>query len=317
MNQLLILFITLFSIQLYAIEEFVTYNFSGGRFGDNLLAYLHAKWFSFEHQIPLLYRPFCYSSGLKLDDEEIPYASSFSFRYRTSIEKWPFAPSFLPSIIYVCPYFPYNLREDFSIEDAHKPTPYTVSFPIDWENPEFRRSVQNLIQPKSPLELTTPPRELISIAIHIREGGGYDDDYTRRWAPFKLPPLEFYIEGLQTILDLLPGKTPYCYLFTDAQSPEVLAQKIRDALPGYSFTIDYRQTSNGPTSNVLEDFFSLFEFDILIHPLSNYSLVPALIHDYAITFRPVSVSRIPGKPIRIVETKLTVNDPLYQKLIEK
>ena len=301
------------AVQLNAVQEFVTYTFSGGRFGDNLLSYLHAKWFSFSHQIPLLYQPFRYSTNLKLHDEELHYAAySFSFRYRTPVWRWPMNLSSLPTVIYVSPYFPYDPREDCSIEDVDKPTPWP-SFPVDWDNQEFRAIVRDLITPKAPLKLTIPPKGYISVAIHIREGGGYDSDQMKQSVVMKLPLIDFYIQGIQAILELFPRKTLYCYLFTDARCPESLAEKIQSAFPDEpALIIDYRHSTNGPEQNVLEDFFSLFQFDVLIHPLSNYSLIPALIHDYAVTFRPVSFSR---NPFQVVETKLKVNEILYQRLM--
>ena len=42
----------------------VTYEFSNGRFGDNLLTYFHAKWISYQAGIPLLYKPFPYAEQL-------------------------------------------------------------------------------------------------------------------------------------------------------------------------------------------------------------------------------------------------------------
>ncbi|MFA5306719.1 MAG: hypothetical protein WC365_04680, partial [Candidatus Babeliales bacterium] len=49
----------------------VTYGLSGGRFGDNLLCYVHAKWISYKYHIPLLYFPFEYSSHLVFDEAEL------------------------------------------------------------------------------------------------------------------------------------------------------------------------------------------------------------------------------------------------------
>ena len=53
----------LFAMTLHA-EEVITYELSDGRFGDNLLSYLHAKWISHEKKIPLLYKPFTFSNEL-------------------------------------------------------------------------------------------------------------------------------------------------------------------------------------------------------------------------------------------------------------
>src|SRR3990167_7495875 len=58
---------------LYARSGAVTYDYENGRFGDSLLNYLHAKWFSFDKGIPLLYKPLPYSDQLTLSEKEIAY----------------------------------------------------------------------------------------------------------------------------------------------------------------------------------------------------------------------------------------------------
>jgi hypothetical protein len=310
--------ITCLTTTLSATEEWVTYEFSGGRFGDNLLAYLHAKWFAFEHHLSFLYRPFKYSDQLKMDWADRHYSTTPPLTYRAQLSRWPLRTNKSLNIIYRCPYFPDNLLENTSIEQD----PSSVSwynFPIDWENPQFRQMVRELISPKEPLPLTYPPNGPISIAVHIRQGGGYDTEDSPYKMPMKLPPLEFYIEGIQTMLDLFPGKPLYCYLFTDAQSPETLAEKIFQAFPTTSrLTLDYRRSNNQHDSNVLEDFFSLFEFDALIHPISNFSLVAARIHDYAVTFAPRAFSKDTKKRVvKITKTDLKINHLRYRELLKK
>ena len=48
----------------------ITYELSGGRLGDNLVAYIHAKWISYKHDIPLEYKPFEHSNELVLCQQE-------------------------------------------------------------------------------------------------------------------------------------------------------------------------------------------------------------------------------------------------------
>ena len=69
MRKFLILFGLVFT-GLLSSESYITYEFFGGRFGDCLLSYLHAKWLSYKYQLPLLYKPFKYSSDLCLDAKE-------------------------------------------------------------------------------------------------------------------------------------------------------------------------------------------------------------------------------------------------------
>ena len=46
----------------------VTYDFSGGRLGDNLISFSHVLWASYKYEVPLLYRSFKYSDMLRLHE---------------------------------------------------------------------------------------------------------------------------------------------------------------------------------------------------------------------------------------------------------
>ena len=63
----------------------VTYTFSGGRFGDNLLAYIHAKWIAYRYHIPLLYKPFDCSDQLVLHNLEELYNERKASQFRNQI----------------------------------------------------------------------------------------------------------------------------------------------------------------------------------------------------------------------------------------
>jgi hypothetical protein len=64
----------------------------------------------------------------------------------------------------------------------------------------------------------------------------------------------------------------------------------------------------------LEDFFSLFQFDVLIRPQSNFSLIPSLLHDYALLCFPSNFSRFGARPI-ITNIEMQVDEELCKKLL--
>ncbi len=309
MRKFLILFGLVFT-GLLSSESYITYEFSGGRFGDCLLSYLHAKWLSYKYQLPLLYKPFKYSSDLCLDAKEQAYPS-YSYRIHRKLSRQNPSPDFgYASCIYECPYFPEDPSDRWL-----NPQRYRIE--VDWKDKQFRKIVREMISPKVDLVLTIPPASTINIAIHIREGGGYDTDHTRLYDPLKLPPLSFYIEGLREVLDLFVGHHIYCYLFTDAADPALLAVELAKNIPDdASVQIDFRKIGNHHAANVLEDFFSLFQFDALIRPQSNYSIVASCIHDFAVVFFPTNFQRA-GNQITITEMILEKNEEIYQDAIAR
>ena len=76
----------------------------------------------------------------------------------------------------------------------------------------------------------------------------------------------------------------------------------------------YRKVGNHHAKNVLEDFFSLFNFDILIRPRSNFSVVPSLLSDYALLCYPVDFTK-EGKGVALTRIKVEKNDILLSKIL--
>ncbi len=54
----------------------IAYGLNAKRFGDKLISYCHAKWISYKHNIPLLYRPFTRSDKLILHTKYALYDES-------------------------------------------------------------------------------------------------------------------------------------------------------------------------------------------------------------------------------------------------
>src|SRR3990172_12056122 len=94
------------------VTSAVTYTFSPGRFGDHLLAYIHAKWVSHLYAIPLLYKPFSYSDQLVMHEKERLYSVNneriymhkLVFTKNDTLEK--LGINLYKNILYVIPYFP-------------------------------------------------------------------------------------------------------------------------------------------------------------------------------------------------------------------
>ncbi len=283
----------------FGAQAHVSYSKGGGRFGDNLLIYLHAKWLSYRDGVPLLYVPFAYSTELMLDQKEVRFNALKHYALRRMVIRrgTKIEPS-LP-FLYECPYFP--ALEEEQIEGGW------FSFSVDWKDLEFRQVALAMIAPKEKLDLIRPPEGAISVAIHVREGGGFDTDHTRLYDPLKLPPMPFYIEALSRVIGLFPSKKIYCRIFTDAVDTNGIAEELAKAIPlGADVILDYREEGNHHTKNVMVDFYSLFHFDVLIRPRSNFSIVPALLHDYAVVCSPVEYVRT-GEKIEITRIEVEVN----------
>lgn len=279
-----------------------------GRLGDSLISYLHAKWISYQYNLPLICKSFSYSADLVLDEKELGYFEIWKYPHVQQLTNVSQLSDQKDGTLFSIPYY-----TDIEWECKNFGTCY---FKIDWKDETFRRMAKEMIAPKQPLQLILPAPETINIAMHIREGGGFDGPDLGLIFPVKAPPLSFYIDSLLRVMDLLAENALFCFVFTDARDPQVLVKKIQERIPPHARIRFGCRTENHFSINVLEDFFSLFHFDILIRPQSNFSLVPSLIHDYAIVCSPLTASRY-GNKIVIDHIDLCFDEELLKKCQER
>jgi hypothetical protein len=273
-------------------KVYLEYGKSWGRFGDNLLSYMHTKYISYVTGIPVAYTPFIYSDQLKLSDVETPAKKIGGKKVQitentieNNFKKIRAARAEKGDIIFEIPYFPEDLYEYRTYK--HK-NPQWIFFDVDWKDRHFKAILKELVAPKKRLHLLKIPENTLSIAIHVREGGGYDDSDAQLNNPLKFPPLEYYAQALQDILSLYgDAQKYYVYIFTDHRHPSELVHYFRDNFPEPNIQFDCRLHHNRHDKNVLEDFFSLTLFDCLIRPQSNFSLLAAKIADYQVEIEPV------------------------------
>ncbi len=260
----------------------VTYDLGGGRFGDKLIGYLHAKWISFRYQMPLLYQPFPYSDQLVMHRDERHFQKSDFERFeRTVTFAYDSKEAFRndQSALYMIPYFPEAPWEQV-------PENKWFYFPVDWKDPVFKGQLQRMV---APLHLTPKlqlPQDRISVAVHMRLGGSFDTAETKMRAPLKLPPVSFYKEQIKHLYELLKGRPLYVHIFTDDENPQGLLKECQEYTQGLNITYGCRQDTNTHDSNVLEDFFEMIKFDCLIRPDSNYSIIAGKIGDFMIEISP-------------------------------
>jgi hypothetical protein len=283
------LFFILIFCYMYQIEakSAITYTFSGGRLGDNLLSYAHAKWLSYKYDIPLLYVPFPYSQCLVMHNVEIHLTDELMKQYK-AVLSYKDVNGFIDpesDFIYVVPFFCESI-----IERNDPKFPYL--YDVDWHDKGFKAELKKMIKPLAFMPIIELPPECITIAVHVRRGTGFDilpgqnfADMTRGHA-LKWPPDSYYIENIERIVNHFPDKKIYIYIFTDHDNPIEIVHYYKETLANPRIIFGYRVQENKHYLNVLEDFFALTQFDCLIRPDSNFSVVASKIGDYKILISP-------------------------------
>lgn len=278
----------------YGRPSAITYKMTGGRFGEQLLTYSKTKRLAKKHKLRLLYQPFSYSDQLMLSVLEEPYNEkrTESLKKVNLDQEKTISTHRNDSILYITTF--YTQQDDW----------------YDWNNgslpkthdEEFSQELKRYISPRVPLELLRLPDGMITVAVHVRKGGGYDKPllneqkvalhpidiyhYVDLDFPLKFPPENFYIEQIKYLSELFNDQPMYIYLFTDDKEPELVAQRFATALNKANITFDYRKVGNSHDSHILEDFFSMAKFDYLIRPDSAFSTSAQLIGNFKIVICP-------------------------------
>ena len=306
----------------------ITYEFSGGRMGDNLITYLHAKWIAYKHGLTLLYRPFPNSDKFMLHQyeqaahnnepapqniiESKPQPSIDKNRYLSlqrnyvakpkpvaqntpnqtvpnneiSITKENYRTLHLDDQeIFKIPYF-----SDYQHEYPEGYFSPESSFTIDWHDEEFKEILRTHIAPAEQLEhIIQPPENTISVAMHVRNGGRYEQR-SMKSDQLKYPPNSFFAEQLKYVCQKYPDKKIYAFIFTDSLNPREIADEILDKVKEFDVIIKYRPEDTSDTSYVLDDFFSIPLFNVLIRPCSNFSYVAGRLGNYLLEITPTAYS---------------------------
>jgi len=282
----------------------ITWEPNGGRFGDNLLSYSRAKWLSYKFNIPLLYLPFKYSDCLMLHEQETMYTDECTQLFST-IAHLPTG-----SKLQLLPHNSTLYINHWQTENI-----------IDWYDKPFVEELKKNIAPRYTIEKIAIPDNCISIAVHIRTGGSFsaDTEQERERCPLRFAPNEFFIDQIARLADMFKEQNLYVHIFTDHQNPAKLKKKFQKALQNPRITFGCRENDNSHNSNVLEDFFSMMDFDCLIRPGSHFSRFVQRLGNNKVVIYPESVRKTAsGKPIINViniKTRAEVTDRWKTKKI--
>ncbi len=261
----------------------ITYSFSGGRFGDNLLSYCRVCWLSYVHGLDFYYKPFRYSDELAMHKIHQHHFDGHNKAKEVEIDD---------GLIFS------ELLKNEDSDTMYIGKPFVKKNPINWDDKAFVYLLRKEIKPINSLEMVNIPKNHKSVALHIRRGGGWDrplcqadticttkgkklgrysEPCVDRAYPRRFAPDTYYIESLQYLLEVFSDQHIYVYIFTDDPQPELIAQKYKEAVNSSRLTFGYREEKNSHDANVLEDFFSMQKFDCLIRPASGFSRLAGLL----------------------------------------
>lgn len=281
-------------------QNAISYTLSGGRFGDNLIAYFHAKWIAYKYDLPFLYAPFPFSDQFDLDKIEQPLnISHFANRLSISDEK-QIVNHATDSTLFIVPYFP----ECYTEYTTSLPCGWPSYIKVDWDDPDFRAEMVKCLTTKKEIEAVSLPSGFITVGVHVRRGGGHDHYESCRLSwPLKFPPDSYYIQQIRRLADIFKDSLLYVYVFTDDLNPQEIVKNYKAILNNPNILFDCRWKGNGPNNNIIDDFFAMTKFDCFIRCESNFSIMATKLAQHSIMIAPINYT-IVNKEVVVTETEL-------------
>ena len=260
------------------VTSAITWQANGGRLGDDLFSFIRAKWLAYIYNLLLFYPPFPYSDQLMLCEQENIYTqdipASFSTIKLLPLKTQNYTINKNDNTLYVCRW-------------------KTIIYP-NWSDMHFMQQLKTAIAPRQKLETISIPDNCISIAVHVRTGGNFaeDNQMLKETHPLRFTPEKILIAQVKRLIKMLNNeKNIYLHIFTDHPQPQKLIKKFKKQLNNPRITFGYREENNDHDMNVLEDFFSMMEFDCLVRPQSHFSLFAQRLGKSTIAIFPASVQK--------------------------
>lgn len=103
----------------------------------------------------------------------------------------------------------------------------------------------------------------------------------------KFPPNQFFIDTIKKLSQDLKDKPIFIQICTDDKNPEVLVQKIKNAVNKSNITFYYDNDRHLPyRDRILRDLYMLARVDVLIRPQSYFSKISEMIGNHKLVIFP-------------------------------
>jgi|SRR5579859_3899878 len=275
----------------------ISYILNGGRLGDNLVSFCHAKGQALKNKAKFLYVPFPYSDQLMIHELEPRLFEKEKHRYSQVIVMNPGQQAIInnTNTLYL---LPYCAEAPIELKDPHEAAKYEYS-KVDWKNQDFLTEIRKLIKPRFVIPQPYLPQDRITVAVHVRLGGAFESDsYLDRKAPTvicKMPPISYFIEQLSWLSSFFKDQPMYAYIFTDDSNPTSIMKAIAQGVNKINIQYNCRRHDNHWANNVLEDLFNMTHFDCLIRSTSNFTFIASKLTDYKVVISALNAQWVDGQ----------------------
>ena len=297
----------------------ISYKLNGGRLGDCIYSFCLAKWLAYKYETKFYYVPFEHADAFSLGlyEEQLTQTiektfkktvlirteEALAYQLKKTKKKTLFYIDFLATID-----APQDIKEADPLMENIVATNWLFLFMKQHQafDAEIKRDLEFRQRPQD----ITLPDGMISVAVHVRKGGGFDRPLTScqyahdqksecirecqlstdaidRILPLKFPPEQYYVDQIIKVSDMLNNQPIFACIFTDDPEPERLIERFKQRINRPN--ILFASAHNGHNvfqHNVLDDVYQMSRFDCLIKTDSHFAWIAQLIGAHKICVYP-------------------------------
>ncbi len=246
------------------VNQSIINHWGGGRFGDRITSYVIAKWVSFKFNIPFLLDSFQHSSMLRFGREEKKYSSKLiAFKFNIPLLLYPrhalsstnaIIPKKFEGIIRIeheqniIEHEQENVIFEISAPDFHIDGCSGVEEKMEYilQDQYFAAEIKKMLQPIIPLPKITLPKDKITVAVHVRKGGGYDPPlssiqyYTNNMQDSQLDVIDSDIDMLASCCDAHNSRLDVIHYYQNPSSyySDIADKKWPPRFPPEQYYVD-------------------------------------------------------------------------------
>ena len=130
----------------------------------------------------------------------------------------------------------------------------------------------------------------------------------RKLSMLRFLPKQYYVDQIIKLSELLNNKNLFVYIFTDAKDKFALINEIKSKVNLPNITWGYELPNSTNSSNIIEDFDAMSQFDCLIRPHSNFSIAASILGSHKIIISPANARWVDEKLLLINEVNIVMHN---------
>ena len=285
-------------------------NNNSGRIGNILLAYSKARWLAKTYEMPCYYQV-----PKQMEEVEIVVEGARFPKYFRRAKKRETLVQYPQEIRPIKK----NLKEVHCAYAFKKRVYGTEHGDISYfkgllSDARLRDELRRDIHPCAAVQTIEVPEERLGVAVHIRSGSGDDTsrlspdfydvntfdeieyqknvdfDKTQDGGrldisyPLMAPPLQYYLDQITVLYELLERQPLYVFVYTDAKNPASIVAMLQKRLEG-DIVIASR-IAHHYSKTAVDDLFEMAQYDYLIRSCSTFAQFAQIIGRHKIIICP-------------------------------